>query len=135
MEEKLYPGVFARVKAAFIDAIVIYCIIFLVSDLYDVFGFTSAKTRTIIAFATAFFYDPLGTSLFGCTFGHRFIKLRVRDVKNENKNISFPRALLRFVLKSLLGWISLFTVQSNDKRLAIHDSAVGSVVVYYEEPS
>lgn len=135
MEKKLYPGVFARVKAAFIDGIVIYCIIFLVSDLYDVFGFTSAKARTIIALAMAFFYDPLGTSFFGCTLGHRFINLRVRNITNEKHNISFPKAVLRFSVKCLLGWISLFTVQANDKRLAIHDSAVGSVVICHEEPS
>jgi hypothetical protein len=29
-----------------------------------------------------------------------------------------------------LGWVSLLTVSGNEKRQAIHDSIVGSVVVY-----
>lgn len=60
------------------------------------------------------------------------MKLRVRSEVNPSKNIIFPLALFRFVVKSLLGWISLFSIGFNDKRRAIHDYAGMSVVIEVE---
>jgi uncharacterized RDD family membrane protein YckC len=39
-------------------------------------------------------------------------------------------ALLRFAIKSMLGFISLFAISSNKDRKAIHDIASGSIVLY-----
>ena len=45
------------------------------------------------------------------------------------KNISFPFALVRYLLKMFLGWISLLTITANDKKKAIHDFVAKSVVI------
>ena len=70
------------------------------------------------------------TSIFGCTFGHLLLGIRVRKEIDETQNVFFPFAVFRYILKVLLGWISLLTVSGNPKRKAIHDYLVGSVVVF-----
>ncbi|MCB9336155.1 MAG: RDD family protein [Flavobacteriales bacterium] len=77
-------------------------------------------------------YDPLFTSLFGGTIGHMANGLTVRRVKNETKKIALPLAFVRFIIKALLGWISLLTMSSNKKNQALHDLAIDSVVIYKE---
>ena len=62
--------------------------------------------------------------------GHTMLGIRVKRESNQFKNILFPLALLRFIVKALLVWISLLTVSGNDKRKTIHDYLVGSVVVH-----
>ena len=76
-----------------------------------------------------FLYEPLFVSAFGGTIGHTYSNIKIKREYNTGKNISFPIAIVRFTLKSLLGWISLLTVTSNTKKQAIHDFAAKSVVV------
>jgi len=85
----------------------------------------------IIAFVLIFFmYDPFMTSVFGGTLGHMLLGIRVRKEIDETQNVFFPFAVFRYILKVLLGWISLLTLSGNPKRKAIHDYLLGSVVVY-----
>jgi uncharacterized RDD family membrane protein YckC len=80
-----------------------------------------------------FLYDPLFTSVFGGTIGHMMMGMRVKRENDETKNILFPMAIVRFAVKAVLGWISLLTVLGNEKRKAIHDYLIRSVVVYYQK--
>lgn len=130
MTEDNNPGVFDRVKAIAIDGIFIIVFMFLVSYGFSLFENVPDQAR-IVAFIFIFIlYDPLFTSTFGGTIGHMITGLRVKRESDETKNILLPHALLRFIVKASLGWISLLTVLNNPKRKAIHDYLVGSVVVY-----
>jgi len=130
MTEENYPGILDRVKAIFIDGIVIIVYMFIVSYIFSLFENVPDNAR-IIAFVFIFFlYDPLFTSLLGGTIGHMIIGIRVKRELNEQKNIKFPSAILRYIVKASLGWISLLTITANKKGKAIHDMLVGSVVVY-----
>jgi len=130
MTEGNYPGVFDRVKAIVIDGIVMIVFLFAFSYVFSLFENVSDLVR-IVAFVFIFFlYDPLFTSIFGGTIGHMMIGIRVKREKNEQKNILFPLAILRFIVKAFLGIISLLTVLNNEKRKAIHDYLIGSIVVY-----
>jgi uncharacterized RDD family membrane protein YckC len=53
----------------------------------------------------------------------------VRREEDHHKNITFYKALIRFLIKFSLGWISLVTVTVNEKRKAIHDFAADSIVI------
>ena len=87
------------------------------------------------AFIALFFlYDPLMTSMAGGTLGHMAVGIRVKKQGKEEENIHFFAALLRFAVKSFLGWISLLTVTANQRKRAIHDMAGGSVVVFKRKP-
>lgn len=125
-----YPRIFDRIKALFTDYVVILASMVAVSFIFEQFEEVSEETRIFVFVFILFLYDPIFTSIFGGTIGHMFIGLRVRRDPDEEKNIVFPIAVIRFLLKTLLGWISLLTIMSNEKGKAIHDSVVGSVVVY-----
>lgn len=130
MTEKKYPGVLDRVKAMMIDGIVVMGLILGITYVFSLFEYVS-DTAKIIAFVFIFIlYDPLFTSIFGGTIGHFIFGIRVKRETNEMKNLIFPLAILRFLVKVLLGWVSLLIVTSNEKKRAIHDYLVGTVVVY-----
>ena len=130
MTEDNYPGVFDRIKAIMTDGIVVVVYMFVASYIFSLFESVPDNAR-IIAFVFIFLlYDPIFTSLFGGTIGHMMLGIRVKRESDEQKNILFHKAILRYLAKVLLGWVSLLTVSGNKKRKAIHDFLVGSVVVY-----
>ena len=127
---KDYPGVLDRVKAVVSDSVVLVLFMAIVTYAFSIFENVPDNAR-IIAFIFIFIlYDPIFTSVFGGTIGHMMFGIRVKRENNNMKNILFPFAIIRFILKALLGWISLLTVSGNEKRKAIHDYLVGSVVVF-----
>ena len=125
-----YPRISSRIKAAVIDLIVLLILMVLVTQIFSLFK-EVPETARIIAFVLIFgLYDPVFTSTFGGTIGHMMIGIRVKSEKDINKNIAFPFAVVRFLIKGALGWISFITVMSNEKGKAIHDIAVKSIVIY-----
>ena len=125
-----YPSLNERIKAALADGVMLIIMMYLISLLFDTFEQVSDTAR-IIAFVFIFvLYDPLLTSLVGGTIGHQLIGIRVKKVTNEEQNLPIYSALLRFIVKAFLGWISLLTVASDAKKQALHDKVVRSVVLY-----
>ena len=129
------PKIGERLNAATVDGIIIVGFMILISLLFSNFEEVANSWR-ISAFVFVFFlYDPIFTSLFGGTLGHMMFNLRVCRLSNEKQRISFPSAILRFIIKASLGIISLFSVNNNKNRMAIHDMAVGSFMVYRNSKS
>jgi len=121
-----------RVKAAVIDSIILVAMMYGISELFALFENVPQSFR-ITAFILVFLlYDPLLTSIYGGTIGHSFSNILVKNEDEPSKNISFSLAVLRFVVKLFLGWISLLTVTSNKKRKAIHDFVAKSIVILEE---
>ncbi|MCF8373248.1 MAG: RDD family protein [Bacteroidales bacterium] len=132
MTDQEYPGVSLRVKAIVTDGIVLVVCMILITYLFSLFENVPDAAR-IIAFLFVFFlYDPIFTSTFGGTIGHFAFGIQVKRESDQERNILFPYAIIRFIVKALLGWMSLLTVSNNEKGKAIHDMVVGSVVVYKE---
>jgi uncharacterized RDD family membrane protein YckC len=130
MNNKEYPGVFARVKAVTIDGVILLIMMVTTSSIFSNLEYVPDYER-IIAFIIIFIlYDPLLTSTMGGTLGHRFIGIRVKKASDETSNINIVYAIIRFLIKGFFGWISLLTVMGNDKRKAIHDYVAQSVVIY-----
>ncbi|WP_321289561.1 RDD family protein [uncultured Sunxiuqinia sp.] len=130
MEMQNYPGVSTRVKAVVTDSIIL--VIFIVGATYLFESFDNVPDfARIVAFIFIFLlYDPLLTSTLGGTIGHIIFGIRVKRETNQDKNILFPLAIIRYLVKVLLGWISLLTISGNKKGKAIHDIIVKSVVIY-----
>lgn len=127
---QVYPGVSDRIKAVIADTFILVGMMIIITYIFAEFENVPDNAR-IIAFIFIFgLYDPLLTSLLGGTLGHMMFGIRVKRTNNESKNILFPLAFLRYVVKASLGWVSLITVSANEKSKAIHDYLVGSVVVY-----
>lgn len=131
--ENVYVGIFERVKAVVIDSIVFVFLLVAVTQLFSMFD-NVPDTARMIAFVFIFIlYDPLFTSFLGGTPGHHINGIRVKLESNQTRNIILPLAILRFIIKVSLGWLSLLTVSGNSQRKAIHDMVAGSVVIYKPE--
>lgn len=125
----MYPIVSERIKAATYDSLILLVTLVIVGQIVsnsEVFSTTSK----IIIIGLFFLYDPIATAFFGGTIGHRLVGIRVKRKNDQQKNINFFAALIRFTIKAILGVISLFTVSGRSDRAAIHDVVVQSVVVY-----
>tara|TARA_R110002073_G_scaffold139232_2_gene289236 strand:+ start:13510 stop:13911 length:402 start_codon:yes stop_codon:yes gene_type:complete len=118
-----------RIKAAFIDAIILIAAMYAISEIFNLFTHVPNAVR-MVAFVLVFIvYDPFFTSRFGGTIGHSYSNITVKKDTDSTQNISFPMALIRFILKACLGWLSLLTVTGNEKKKALHDFAANSVVL------
>jgi uncharacterized RDD family membrane protein YckC len=135
MSQKGYPGLIERVKAVIADAVVIILLMFAASSVFSSFENVPNFYRVAVLVFLAGLYDPIFTSTFGGTLGHIMIGIRVKAEDNEEQNIMLPQALFRYVVKGLLGWISLLSLlaSGNPKRRALHDFAAGSVVIYRQK--
>lgn len=123
-----YPLLIDRIKSTMIDTVVLIALMFICSKSLAGLPDSNGWVRAI-CFVTVFvLYDPLCTA-FGCTVGNYFIKIRVRKNDDHSKRINFFFALIRYIVKVLLGWISFLTIHSNREKRAIHDMAAGSVMV------
>jgi len=133
MTEENYPGVLMRVKAVIADSVFLVIFMVGITFMFNKFEYVNENLR-IAAFLFIFvFYDPLFTSLFGGTIGHKMNGICVKRGTNHERNVIFPLTLIRFLVKAFLGWISLLTISGNEERKAIHDYMAGSVVLYVKK--
>ena len=129
MDEMKYGTLINRVKAAIVDFMVLMGLILAVSTILSKFENVPDFVRVILFILIFILYDPIFTSTIGATIGHLILGLRIRRSNDEDRKIIFPIAIVRFILKALLGWISLLTIAVIKKKKAIHDLVAGSVVL------
>jgi len=127
------PHVGERIKAAVTDSFVLVALMVLTATIFSGFRTVPDEARIAAFVFIVFLYDPIFTSSFGGTIGHMMFKIRVKRKNNIKKNILLPHAIVRYLVKTFLGLISLLTVASNKDRLAIHDMVVGSIVVFKDK--
>ncbi|WP_296382723.1 RDD family protein [Winogradskyella sp.] len=118
-----------RIKAAVIDSIILFTVMYCTSELLNSFENISPSLRMWLFILYFILYEPLMISVFGYTLGHFYCDIKVRRENDFNKKINFPLALIRFLFKACLGWLSLLTITGSEKGQAIHDSVVKSVVL------
>lgn len=124
-----YANLLDRVKAAVVDSIIIIAMMFAATEILALFDNVPNFVRIVIFIFIFILYEPLFISLYGATIGHSKIGVSVRKDSDITKKVSFPVAVIRFLVKAFLGTFSLFTVTGNDKRKAIHDYVANSVVI------
>ena len=128
----VYASINDRVKAVLIDSLILLIFMYAFSVLFSFLGNVPNNIKVVSWVLIFLLYDPLMTAFNGGTIGHSAANITVRRSNNIDKNIAFPNAMLRFLLKSLLGWISLISISFSDNKTAIHDKAVNSVVIKKE---
>ena len=127
-----YANLPQRIKAAFIDSVVLVAVMYAASEILALFEGVPNGIRVAIAVFVFVLYEPLLVSIYGETIGHFYSKISVKKADEPDQKISFFSALLRFICKVLLGWLSLLTVTGNPKKQAIHDFLGSSIVVEKE---
>lgn len=125
----IYPRLIRRVQACIIDSFIFSFISVGLFLLVTTFSVEPVWIRIAIIVVSLSFFEPVLVSYTGGTIGHHLLKLKVQDVSNT-KNINIFLAFIRFILKILLGIISLIFVLTTRKHQAIHDFLANSIVVY-----
>ena len=133
LDSQILPGIIDRIKAIFTDYVILILLLLIISNVFSSIEYVPDSIR-IASFILLFgLYDPLSTAFLGGTFGHLAMGLRVRQKDDPSKKINLPKAILRFFIKFMLGAISLFTVTGNKNKMAIHDMAIDSIVLFKEK--
>jgi uncharacterized RDD family membrane protein YckC len=87
---------------------------------------TLARTLGVAVVVILLLYEPVLVCLTGGTLGHSWTNLRVVD--DRGGNLSFTKALARFVIKSLLSWYSFVVMAATSRNQAVHDLLTHSTV-------
>lgn len=121
-----YPPLWKRIGATLID---VYFIFMVAYALVSIVPEPIADKFRLALFGIAVLYDPLCNAILGFTFGAFLFKFRVRNQADTSQKLTFFAALKRFIVKTLLGWLSFVTIHSDSRRRAIHDRVADSVVI------
>ncbi|MFS4467433.1 RDD family protein [Maribacter sp. 2210JD10-5] len=124
-----YASLPDRVKAAFVDSLIMIAVMYAATEIFALFDEVHNSFKIIAVAFIFILYEPVFISIYGYTIGHSYMNIKVVSDTNIDKKLIFPLALLRFVLKYTLGWLSFLTVTGNDRKKAIHDFAAKSIVV------
>ncbi|AUC81825.1 RDD family protein [Lacinutrix sp. Bg11-31] len=130
MENKNLAGVFQRVKAATIDLFFLMMLLYSAMVLFNAFDGENSILRSSILVLIVLLYEPIMVSAFGASIGHMFCDIRVEKNDDSQNKIALHIAIIRFIVKTLLGTISLLTIGGDSKKRAIHDMIANSIVVY-----
>lgn len=115
-----YPRLIRRVRAALIDSVILTLVFFswwLMLPLLDEFATVVRLAYPVLAFLAV---EPVMVSLTGGSPGHHVMGITIRDVRTGQR-IGMTRALLRFALRMLFGWLSLVLVLITERHQALHD--------------
>jgi uncharacterized RDD family membrane protein YckC len=81
----------------------------------------------VLAMYALILYEPVFVWRYGATIGHRATNLRVVDDASGG-NPGFPKALARFVIKTVLGLVSFLTMAITRRYQALHDVVTHTTV-------
>ncbi len=127
LTDRRYPRFARRLQAGLYDVLIIGFAFFVCAVVFAQFELQREIKIGIFA-VLVLLLEPGLVSLWGSTIGHRIVGLRVVDLTTDT-NIGFFRATLRFILKILLGWLSLIFIMVTQHRHARHDLASTSSVI------
>ena len=122
-----YPYLVTRLKAVVIDLLLVLLIFILASYLFDQFEEVPNFIRATVYIVSVYLYEPFMVAKGG-TLGHRLMGIKVKRSDDFECNIGLVRAVIRFILKILLGWWTFF--QINPQKQGLHDLASKSIVLY-----
>jgi uncharacterized RDD family membrane protein YckC len=125
----LYSNFPSRLNAISVDTLVLVAAtaaIFATAALLE--RVTAARVILDIAWwLLLLLYEPILVWRFGGTVGHRAMNLRVVDNRTRT-NVSLPKAMTRYLVKVLLGFLSFFTMNFTRRHQALHDFITDSSV-------
>lgn len=126
------PSLLARIQATVIDTLFLLMTIVCFSLALDAIGTVPNWVR-IAGIGAILLYEPLLTA-YACTMGQKLVGIRVLDYNSlygqgTEQKLALPMSVWRFMMKSMMGWLSFITIHLNAERRAIHDFAASSVMV------
>jgi uncharacterized RDD family membrane protein YckC len=122
-----YPYLLTRYKASLIDGVLLACLFGLILFLTP--SRNISWVEGIIFFIILILYEPILLSIYSATLGHTMMGIKVISLKNKNQKLNIFQGIIRISAKTMLGWISFFTINFNPGHRAIHDYFSSSIVV------
>ncbi len=122
-----YASLAARVFGTIIDGVIAGTLYILAILLLRQLNLSNWFTISFLILIVYIFYFTWPISRFAQTPGFKLMKIRV--IKTDGTNLGFIRAFLRYVLKTVLGIISILFYGFNPERQMLHDMVVDSIVV------
>lgn len=122
------PTIRARYISMLIDVLIIVLLSIGISYLLETIGQVPGFVKGILFVIVVLLYEPILVTA-GTTVGQFLLNLRVRNFNHPDQKLAFHLALLRTLVKIILGWLSFVTVTFNINRRAIHDFASGSIMI------
>ncbi|HWB24471.1 MAG TPA: RDD family protein [Chitinophagaceae bacterium] len=127
-KDVLYASLSDRVKSIFADTLFIVILMFIFVAILNNFDNPPDWVKIAVFITIWLLYEPVCVVL-GCTIGQYMMNIRVRRVNNTAMRINIFQSYIRYIIKVALGWISFLFIASGEKRQALHDLAVGSVMI------
>jgi uncharacterized RDD family membrane protein YckC len=122
-----YPNFFRRYLALLTDGFFILVLYYVVLKSTEyLLNYTISEQYLYLVF-WAVIYDTFLTSKF-CTLGQFLFSFRIRDSKTLDR-VGLLSALVRTLVKLVLGSISVIVIIFNRKRLALHDMISTSIAL------
>jgi uncharacterized RDD family membrane protein YckC len=122
-----------RVQALMYDTMILVVVLALTLFLATASeGLGASRLIGITGAAIILLYEPVLVAWRGATLGHSLRNLRVVDDRTQG-NISFFKAIVRYVVKLVLGLLSFLTMGTTQRHQAIHDLLTGSTVRIRDE--
>jgi uncharacterized RDD family membrane protein YckC len=118
-EPVLYATLPRRIQAIAVDSLLLAAVLVAGAIAGESLPAGVARAVNIASLLALVLYEPLMVWRYGSTLGHRALNLRV--VADEGGSLPLWRALLRGIVKPLLGFISLLFVAVTSRRQALHD--------------
>ena len=107
-----------RLRAIFLDWVIALVAIFgAVLVAATVGNDNFSRALGIFILIALLLYEPVLVSFTGGTLGHTWTNLRVVDDRHGG-NVSFAKACLRIVIKSVLGWYSFIVLAATRRNQA-----------------
>ncbi|MGZ3411215.1 MAG: RDD family protein [Xanthobacteraceae bacterium] len=116
-----YARLSRRIRTFTLDWIVVTAIIFI--PMFAVTAINNSRLSRsvgVLVVITLMFYEPVLVWLTGRTVGHYLVNLRVVDDRTQG-NVSFPKAVARVLLKTILGLYSFLAIMATRRNQALHD--------------
>lgn len=128
MDTVAYPRLIRRVRAALIDSVLILLGFFAGVAAVGLSGVEQPYAKLVFLLVPVLILEPVLVAFTGGTVGHHLMKIRVGKAGGAG-NINLFAAMLRFVVKLLLGWLSFVFILVTRRHQAVHDLVAGSRVV------
>ena len=119
-----YAGLPQRFRALMVDGLALAAILALSIWLVVMLDLRDHAIAPYLGLGPAILFDPLLVAFTGGSVGHHATGLRVRQLAQDS-NVGLAPALLRFVIKTCLGWLSLVFVLTTKHHQGIHRSRSG----------
>ena len=129
MNPIVYPRLIKRVRAVLIDSVLLPVAILVTLLLGNALGVSHPVGKAMLILAPIFILEPGLVAFTGGTVGHHLMKIRITRTDGK-RNINIFAAIVRFVVKLLLGWLSFIFVLTTAKHQAVHDLVARSLVIH-----